>query len=216
MTRPQTKTSKPQSGGTLLPFITGLVVGLAVALAAAVYVTRASLPFMNRFAPRPSSAASGAADWNPNKAIAGASAPTPADGGNVPADAASAPLSPKALAALGRPAPGVLHPGVPQAPGDKATPGPAPAPAPASHPAPPSNVQYVVQIGAYGNRTDAESQRAKVALSGLEAHIDERQVGGQTLYRVRVGPFAASDQADKAQKTLKDNGIESAMVKIPR
>ncbi|MHB9052009.1 MAG: SPOR domain-containing protein, partial [Thiomonas delicata] len=63
---------------------------------------------------------------------------------------------------------------------------------------------------------DAESQRAKVAFTGLEAHLDERMVNGRTLYRVRVGPYASPEQADKAQKLLNDNGIESAIVKVSK
>ena len=216
-----------QRGGTLLGLIIGLVIGLAIALAAAMYVTKAPLPFMNRFQQRPSTAGSDASNWNPNKDLAGSGAPPAAVAGNgTPQPVGSAPLSPKALESLGQPATGVM-----KAQGNVHAPAPAPAvvPAPVSQLPPPAGpssaapradagpgLLYIVQIGAYGSRADAEAQRAKVALTGLEAHLDTRTVGNRTLYRVRVGPFPTADQADKAQRTLSDNGIGSAVVKTPK
>lgn len=212
-----------QRGGTLLGLIIGLVIGLAIALAAALYVTKAPLPFMNRFQQRPSAAGSDASNWNPNKDLAGSGAPPAAIAGNgTPQAVGSAPLSPKALEKLGQPPSGVM-----KAQGNVQAPAAAPAPVPAPQPpaadasgAPHADagpaLQYIVQIGAYGNRADAEAQRAKVALSGLEAHLDTRTVGDRTLYRVRVGPFPTADLADKAQRTLSDNGIGSAVVKTSK
>ncbi len=212
-----------QCGGTLLGLIIGLVVGLAVALAAALYVTKAPLPFMNRFQQRPSTAGSDASNWNPNKNLSGSGAPPAAISGNgTPQAVGSAPLSPKALENLGLPPGGVMKAqGNVQAPAPTAVPVPAPPlPSAGASAVPHAEVapafEYIVQIGAYGNRGDAEAQRAKVALSGLEAHIDTRTVGDRTLYRVRVGPFPTADQADRAQRSLSDNGIGSAVVKTPK
>ena len=195
-------------GGTLLGLIVGLVFGLAIALVAAMYITKAPLPFMNRFQERPSGAASGAANWNPNHGLVSGGAPAPAAGSSEPGAVSSAPLSPKAIDSLGQPPSGVVQSG-------GATPAPVTkTPAPTS--AATANLQYILQIGAYSNRSDAESQRAKVAFTGLEAHLDERMVNGRTLYRVRVGPYVSAEQADKAQKLLNDNGIESAIVKVSK
>ena len=36
---------------------------------------------------------------------------------------------------------------------------------------------------------DAEQQRAKLAMLGVEARLTEREQAGRTVYRVRVGPF---------------------------
>lgn len=197
-----------QRGGTLLGLIVGLVFGLAIALVAAMYITKAPLPFMNRFQERPSGAASGAANWNPNQGLASGGALAPAAGSSEPGAVSSAPLSPKAIESLGQPPSGVVQSG-------GATPAPA-AKTPGPTSAATANLQYILQIGAYSNRNDAESQRAKVAFTGLEAHLDERMVNGRTLYRVRVGPYGSPEQADKAQKLLNDNGIESAIVKVSK
>ena len=206
--------SATQRGGTLLGIIIGLVLGLAIALAAATYMNRAHLPFMNRYQQRPVSAASQAANWKPNAGLSGGAVPPAAvAGGSTPGKVASAPLTPHAIESLGVPASGVL--GAQGAVGGATTPAQAVLPgssqaAPAATP----GVQYIVQIGAYSRRADAEAQRAKVALSGLEAHLDERSVGGRTLWRVRVGPYASAQQADQAQKTLSSNGIGSVIVRI--
>ncbi|OIQ88476.1 cell division protein FtsN [mine drainage metagenome] len=202
------RTPAAQRGGTTLGLIIGLVIGLAIALAAATYINRAQLPFMNRFQQRPGTPASAAENWNPNQDLATGGAPTA--GSSAPAPVASAPLSPKAIEALGQPPAGVVQ-GADGNPPQTAPAAPA-ASAPAAAPA--ANLRYIVQIGAYGDRADAERQRAKVALAGLEAHVDQPVVGGRTLYRVRVGPFDQSADANKAQKTLNDAGITSVVVKI--
>ncbi len=201
MTRPLCPPAA-QRGGTLLGLIIGLVLGLAIALAAAMYITKAPLPFMNRYQQRPSISASAAANWNPNQDLAGG--PAPVAGASTAAPVSSAPLSPRAIEALGQPPAGIVQ----GASGSKPTTAPAPGSAPAS------NLQYIVHIGAYGDRADAERQRAKVALAGLEARLDLRVVGGRTLYRVRVGPFASSADADKAQQALNNAGITSVIVKM--
>ncbi len=211
------RTSRSQSprqrGGTLLGLIIGLVLGLAIALASAVYMNRASLPFMNRYQQRPTSAASAAANWKPNAGLSGTTAPPAAVAGAGQAGkVASAPLSAHAIESLGAPASGVL--GAQGSTSGGRAPQAAPAaPAVASAAATPG-VQYIVQIGAYSHRGDADAQRAKVALTGLEAHLDERSVGGRTLWRVRVGPYPTAQQADAAQKTLNDSGIGSAVVRV--
>ncbi|MBU6440048.1 MAG: SPOR domain-containing protein [Betaproteobacteria bacterium] len=202
-----------QRGGTLLGLIIGLVLGLAIALASAVYMNRASLPFMNRYQQRPNTAASEAANWKPNAGLSGTAAPPAAvTGAGQAGKVASAPLSAHAIESLGVPAGGVL--GAQGATAGGTAPQAAPAAAPAASAAATPGVQYIVQIGAYSHRGDAEAQRAKVALTGLEAHLDERNVGGRTLWRVRVGPFPTAQQADAAQKTLNDSGIGSAVVRV--
>ncbi len=211
--------SRALRGGTLLGLIVGLVLGLAIALVAAMYITKAPLPFMNRFQERPADAASGATNWNPNQGLVSGGTPAPVAGSSTPGQVSSAPLSPKAIESLGQPPSGVVQSGenVPATTGATGTASPTAAtPATTPNTAAPGNLLYILQIGAYSTKADAESQRAKVAFTGLEAHIDERQVGGRTLYRVRVGPYPAADQADKAQKLLNDNGIESAVVKVSK
>ena len=202
------RAGRRQAGGTFLGLIVGLVLGLAVALGVALYITKAPLPFMNRFQERPASAASGADQWNPNKGLAGANSTPPAGSGSMPITVASKPLSAAAIAALGQPphgasaastaAPQAVQPAVPSV----------------LQPAAPAASGYVLQVGAYSTEADAERQRGKVALSGQEAHVDQRDVNGRTLYRVRVGPFPNAAEAEKVQKLLSENGIQTALVRL--
>ena len=75
---------------------------------------------------------------------------------------------------------------------------------------------YFVQAGAYGRSEDAEQQRAKLAMLGLEARLTEREQAGRTVYRVRVGPFDRKEAADAAKEKLNDAGIDSALVRVQK
>ncbi len=76
--------------------------------------------------------------------------------------------------------------------------------------------QYFVQAGAYRTPEDAEAQRAKLAMSGLQAKVTEREQSGRTVYRVRMGPYGKKDDAEQARTRLEDLGTESALVRVQR
>lgn len=75
---------------------------------------------------------------------------------------------------------------------------------------------YFVQVGAFRTAEDAQSQRAKLSLSGVEAKISEREQAGRTVFRVRVGPFDKKDDAERTKSKLDDAGMETAMVRVQR
>ena len=75
---------------------------------------------------------------------------------------------------------------------------------------------YFVQVGAYRTADDAESQRAKLSLGGVEARVSEREQSGRTVYRVRVGPFDKREDADKSKEKLEALGMEAALVRVQR
>ncbi|NIM40053.1 MAG: sporulation protein [Hydrogenophaga sp.] len=220
--------SRSSLGGTLVGFIVGLLVGLAAALAVAVYVTRVPVPFVDRGLSRSAEDDAKEAErnkgWNPNRGVSGMpSAPPatpgaapgtegaisvpPADGRTLPpagtAPAPSDPLGDLARSRTAQPAP--------------ASPGAAPGAAPAEAPAPGADpYTYFVQAGAFRNAPDAEAQRARLAMLGISATVDEREQAGRTLYRVRVGPFAQKALADLTIEQLQVNGVESALVRVQR
>jgi cell division protein FtsN len=76
--------------------------------------------------------------------------------------------------------------------------------------------QYFVQAGAYRTAEDAEQQRAKLSLMGLQSKLSERDQAGRLVYRVRLGPFDKRDEADKARERLAGNGIEAVVVRLQR
>lgn len=150
-----------------------------------------------------------------------ASSPVPAP---VPVPAAPA-QGPAGLSANPAPAQGLTpSPGYPAAPNPTAvfTPGTA-APSAAVPASRASAVvvtsdpfQYFVQAGAFRSPQEAETQRAKLSLMGLEARVSEREQSGRTVYRVRIGPFDRKEDADRSKARLDASGTEAALVRVPR
>jgi cell division protein FtsN len=218
-----------QRGGTLVGFIMGLVVGMTVALGVAVYVTKVPIPFMNKGMTR--SADQDAAeekknkDWDPNAPLYGKNPAKPAD----KADAApEAPKSdgkteakPEAKPGEAKPDAAVkVNPKSADPLGDLAKakadlqaaeskPGPVPMPVAADP------FIYFVQAGAYRTPEEADAQRAKMGLLGLDAKVSERDQGGRTVYRVRVGPLDKAD-AERVRAKLEAAHLDSAMVRVQR
>ena len=232
--------SKPRSslGGTLIGFVVGLLVGLAAALAVAVYVTRVPVPFVDRGLSRSAEDDAKEAErnkgWNPNRAISGAPAPAPvpaasgegaisvppADGRNLPpaGTAAKDPIGDLVNSRLGQ-GTGAATPAKPAAteaakPAATET---AKAPDSAADPVPGADpYTYFVQAGAFRNPDEAEAQRARLAMLGITAGIDEREQNGRTVYRVRVGPFAQKALADLTIEQLQVNRVDAALVRVQR
>ena len=75
---------------------------------------------------------------------------------------------------------------------------------------------YLVQAGAFRTPEDAESQRAKLGMLGMDAKITEREQSGHTVYRVRVGPFGNKNEAEKAKDKLDSSGFDTALVRVQR
>ena len=75
---------------------------------------------------------------------------------------------------------------------------------------------YFVQAGAFRTSDDADAQRARLSLMGVEARVTEREQAGRTVYRVRVGPFQNKDAADRVKGRLDGNGFDSALVRVQR
>lgn len=75
---------------------------------------------------------------------------------------------------------------------------------------------YFVQVGAYRTPEDAQSQRARLVLMGLDANVTEREQGGRTVYRVRLGPFQRQADAEQMKDTLQPSGFEAALVRVQR
>jgi cell division protein FtsN len=209
-------------GGTLIGFVVGLLVGLGVALAVAVYVTRVPIPFVDRNVSRNAGQDALEAErnkgWNPNKALNGdVAAPAPA----APPEAAGAIVVPPADGKGLPPAPAAGSRPAADPLGDlaqsKLGQAPAAAGAAATPPAPGADpFTYFVQAGAFRSPEDAETQRAKLAMLGINAEVSEREQSGRTVYRVRVGPFNQKALADLTQEQLEVNGVEAALVRIQR
>jgi hypothetical protein len=89
-------------------------------------------------------------------------------------------------------------------------------PAPAASAAGADFSRYLVQAGAYYTMTDAEAQRARLSIQGVEARITEREQAGRTVYRVRLGPFENKEAAERAKARLDEGGTPATLVKMTR
>jgi cell division protein FtsN len=210
-----------QRGGFAVGLIIGLLIGLALALGVALYVTKVPIPFVNKVPQR--TADQDAAEieknknWDPNSPLYGKNPARP----NAAASGVVTP-PPAALPPAGLPAPAVT--GTPPAARASAVPStrdPAAilADKPASAPKLAAGADpflYFVQAGAYGRTEDAEQQRAKLAMLGVEGKLTERDQAGRTVYRVRIGPFERKDDAEATKAKLGDAGVEAALVRVQR
>ena len=213
---------KLQRGNLILGLIIGVVIGLAAALAVAVYVTKVPVPFMNkgqnRTADQDAAEARKNKDWDPNAPLYGKNParPAPAASGVLTAPPVAAASAPKGAASAPKAAenkPAVTG-GDPLGDMARAKAAAAPAPAPAAAGADP--FLYFIQAGAFRTSEDAEAQRAKLSLIGLEAKVTEREQSGRTVYRVRIGPFERKEEADKQKERLEAGGVEAALVRQQR
>ena len=222
-----------QRGNIVIGLIVGIVLGLGVALGIAVYVTKVPIPFVTKMqrgsADQDQAEARRNKDWDPNAPLAGKAgtrgpapvapvAPAaPAAGGTESAVAPPvsdvAPLTNAPVPLAG--APGSARPGKPAA-----LPPPSDDPigdiARAKSGMGTDPFIYFVQAGAFRTNADAEAQRAKLSLMGVEAKVTEREQSGRTVFRVRAGPFATKDSADSLNDRLKNSGMDAALVRVQR
>ncbi len=115
-------------------------------------------------------------------------------------------------------------------PSPTATPATAPAPAAAGTNAPATAAirpegnpataaglgdgsRYLLQAGAFQASGPAEELKARIAMIGLSARVESAQINGNTVYRVRMGPYGtASDLAD-AKRKLANSGMAAMAIK---
>lgn len=216
---------KQQTGGTIIGFIVGVIVGLGAALAVAVYVTKVPVPFLNkgngRGADLDAAESQKNKNWDPNAPLYGknparpvtpAVPTTPAVAGvasaPAPGNVATAPAAPKPAASKAEAAKVETKPGADPL-GDLAV-----AKAAAKGNVDPFD--YFVQAGAFRTQSDADAQRAKLAMLGWEARVSEREQNGRPVFRVRVGPFSKRDDAEQLKDKLVAAGVDSALVRVQR
>ena len=107
-----------------------------------------------------------------------------------------------------------------------ATPGatPAPAPAPTTEAATPaapvaaandaSGPHYVIQAGAFLGSNEAEALKAKIAMTGEVARVEVAQINGNTVHRVRMGPYSSATSLAAAKAALAAHGIAAQAIRV--
>jgi len=176
-------------GGTILGFILGLGVGLGVALVIAFYLSK------NTPQERPGIRA-------PNLPLTIKPAPTPAEGESAPATEQvdlNKPLQGKS------PAVSAPDPITDLANGKKPTEQAAPSVK--------SEAVYFLQVGAFSKRPDADAQKANLAMQGIQSQLSEATSDGNTIWRVRVGPFNSVEESNSVRDKLSSMGSKATIIK---
>lgn len=78
----------------------------------------------------------------------------------------------------------------------------------------PAAARYIVQVGAYGENKAAQEVRAKVEKLGLKTYAQAVDTADGRRVRVRLGPFASRDEAERAAAKLKGAGLPGAILTL--
>ena len=82
---------------------------------------------------------------------------------------------------------------------------------------PEEGVSYVLQAGSFAGFQDADQLKARLALSGLVAHIQKVTIEGRGEYhRVRLGPYERLQDLDAADQQLRKLGMQPIRLKVKK
>lgn len=73
--------------------------------------------------------------------------------------------------------------------------------------------QFILQAGSFRSAEDADQMKARLALLGTVANVQSVTVNDQTWHRVRIGPITGNRQADQLRRQLQDNGVDVLVLK---
>lgn len=185
--RPE-RSAGPRGGGSslLVGILIGLVLGLAIALGAAWYINKMPNPFSGRVAP-------------PAKEPAKTGAPAAKTD-----DKAAKAQEGKPRFDFYKILPGNEEPVTDRQLKD------AQKASTAAH-----KETFFLQAGAFQSAPDADNLKARLALLGVEAAIQTTLLPDKgVLHRVRIGPYTSIEELNSTRKTLNQNGIDSALIRM--
>lgn len=171
----------------------GLVIGVLVAFGIAWYINKTPVPFQERL-------------FGPDAEKEKRPEPKPAP--------AASPSAPEPIALPGKPGDKPIE--KPRFDFYKILPGGEDAvPAPAGEPKPAPAPELFLQMGAFQDPADADNLKARLALMGIEASVQQVILPDRgTVHRVRLGPFAKPEDMNHVRAMLSANGIEASVVKV--
>jgi cell division protein FtsN len=75
---------------------------------------------------------------------------------------------------------------------------------------------YLLQAGSFSAAADADRLQANLALLGFESHVQRVKLEDAVFNRVRIGPIGDLDTAKRTQRRLRDAGIDSLLMQVPK
>ena len=74
---------------------------------------------------------------------------------------------------------------------------------------------FFIQAGSFQDALEADNLKARLALLGVEASVQARNLPEKGVWhRVRAGPYSNVEEVNRIREILKQNNIESALVKV--
>ena len=74
---------------------------------------------------------------------------------------------------------------------------------------------FRVQIVSVSSRSEADAEAARLSRRGFSARVEPGTGSKGTIYRVRVGPFASREEAERASQRLAAEGRRGAWIVPP-
>jgi len=214
--------------GIVYGVLAGLLIGLMLAASVAYYLKKSPLPFVDKVSRSPDKTQSPGSVTDapdPNAAFGNRSAGTPetlpvdvpkvsdqpgstsssTPGANKPADtkddlgdliATLQPVPQPSTRSQSKPEVNKVETGKPVDSGANASGG-----------------TYYLQVGSFKARPDAKTLRAKLILMGVSSEIQQAEVGGGQVHRVRVGPFNRLDEMNRIRAKLGEEKIPAVVVR---
>lgn len=229
------KSKKSKSGSTFYGLVFGLVLGVAAAATVAIFVTQVPMPFNDKASRDPAKTLlPGVRDApDPNTGLYGKDAPA-GTVANGPTVTNTTPMPPGTGTAVNGQTSGktkggksddlgtlIANLGTSKNTSKTASGSSAPAATAtstssvgkkASTAATEQNTYYL-QAGAYHSKKDADGVKARIIMMGLSVKVQTAKVNGDTINRVRVGPFKGIDAMNAARAKLGTEKIESSVVR---
>jgi len=75
-----------------------------------------------------------------------------------------------------------------------------------------SHSQFVVLLGAFSNMTNAKQRQARLAALGVKFYSETVKTPTGEKLRVRAGPYATRQEAERVRDMLKGKGVQDGMV----
>ena len=197
---------RTSGGGTLIGLFVGLVIGVLAAAGVVWYIHKTPAPFSNRMQPAtPSTPQQQQQTGTPQTPLAlpgkpGDPIPQPSDKPRFDFYK----ILPGTSEAIPDPKPAEGKSGEPkQAEGTKGKEGTEAA----------LKDPVYLQTGSFQNAGDADNQKAKLAMMGAEATIQQVMLQDKVWYRVRLGPFRKIEDVNAMRAELARQGIDANVVK---
>jgi cell division protein FtsN len=206
--RSKAASRKKSGGGTLIGLFIGLVIGVLIAAGVVWYIHKTPPPFTNKGQPSPTTAPLPPGTAHAPMALPGKPGdPVPQNGDKPRFDFYK--ILPGNAEAIPDPKPADAKPADARSSEPKQAEG---AKGKDEKDALLKEPVYL-QTGSFQNAGDADNQKAKLALMGAEASIQQVMLQDKVWYRVRLGPFKKMDDVNSMRSDLAKQGMEANVVK---